>query len=598
MITHRILSGSTISYGSVLPNPNSVADGSLFYLTTAYTDLDGSTTNQSGSNIDRTPGLHVFRMFGDYNSAVAGDQIGQIWQQLSSLTDFVQTAGDTMTGNLEFDSANIGLKWVTNTDTAAIYLRVNSPDSTDFMFELGDNGATNVDGFVWRGDSSGGGGITQDIMRLSANTGLTILGNTVWHAGNDGATSGLDADLLDGQHGLYYLNSGNHTGTIPTNRGGTGTTVVTTNGVSYGSSPSSYGFTAAGAAGAVLVSNASGIPAFSAAGIAGQLLQSSGAGVPTWVNSSSITVGSATTAGSLSPGFTIALSGDVTGSISTTGTGTATIVAAVVDNSHNHTNYVLKAGDTMTGSLTTTALAVGAVSVPVAGGINATSNIATSGNIISNGGNLVTNGGSVIAGSTGAGQFIGGNSAFGGTQSSPMFAFNPWSGTGGASNGLYMPGANEVRLVVAGLNTVIFNAATVTFNATIQATGDVLAYASDARLKKNVSIIPNALAKVKSLGGYEYDWDLEKTRRLGFTPSNAHEHGLLAQEVQKVLPDAVASAPFNSDYLTVKYDRLVALLIAGMNEQQAKIEDQQKQIEDQQAQMKDLREVVRTVLGR
>jgi hypothetical protein len=33
---------------------------------------------------------------------------------------------------------------------------------------------------------------------------LTFGGNTVWHAGTDGAGSGLDADLLDGQHGSYY----------------------------------------------------------------------------------------------------------------------------------------------------------------------------------------------------------------------------------------------------------------------------------------------------------------------------------------------------------------------------------------------------------
>ena len=29
-------------------------------------------------------------------------------------------------------------------------------------------------------------------------------GSTIWHAGNDGSGSGLDADLLDGQHGSYY----------------------------------------------------------------------------------------------------------------------------------------------------------------------------------------------------------------------------------------------------------------------------------------------------------------------------------------------------------------------------------------------------------
>jgi hypothetical protein len=33
---------------------------------------------------------------------------------------------------------------------------------------------------------------------------LTYDANTIWHAGNDGASSGLDADLLDGQHGSYY----------------------------------------------------------------------------------------------------------------------------------------------------------------------------------------------------------------------------------------------------------------------------------------------------------------------------------------------------------------------------------------------------------
>lgn len=32
----------------------------------------------------------------------------------------------------------------------------------------------------------------------------SVTENVIWHAGNDGANSGLDADLLDGQHGAYY----------------------------------------------------------------------------------------------------------------------------------------------------------------------------------------------------------------------------------------------------------------------------------------------------------------------------------------------------------------------------------------------------------
>jgi len=101
--------------------------------------------------------------------------------------------------------------------------------------------------------------------------------------------------------------------------------------------------------------------------------------------------------------------------------------------------------------------------------------------------------------------------------------------------------------------------------------GEVVAYASDGRLKENVTVITNAMDKIATLGGYEYDWKMEEARRLGFTPTRKHEHGLIAQEVQKVMPDAVAAAGFNSDYLTVKYERIVALLVAGMNEQQATI---------------------------
>lgn len=60
---------------------------------------------------------------------------------------------------------------------------------------------------VWTGD----GTIEGDSALTWTGTTLSISGNTVWHAGNDGATSGLDADLLDGQHGTYYLDYSNFT---------------------------------------------------------------------------------------------------------------------------------------------------------------------------------------------------------------------------------------------------------------------------------------------------------------------------------------------------------------------------------------------------
>ena len=54
-------------------------------------------------------------------------------------------------------------------------------------------------------------------LQVENNSG-TVIG-TFWHSGNDGAGTGLDADLLDGQHGSYYLDYNNfsNTPTIPTN---------------------------------------------------------------------------------------------------------------------------------------------------------------------------------------------------------------------------------------------------------------------------------------------------------------------------------------------------------------------------------------------
>ncbi len=53
-------------------------------------------------------------------------------------------------------------------------------------------------------------------LRLTADA--YVNSNKVWHAGNDGSGTGLDADLLDGNHGSHYLNAGNLTGTLDADR--------------------------------------------------------------------------------------------------------------------------------------------------------------------------------------------------------------------------------------------------------------------------------------------------------------------------------------------------------------------------------------------
>ena len=118
---------------------------------------------------------------------------------------------------------------------------------------------------------------------------------------------------------------------------------------------------------------------------------------------------------------------------------------------------------------------------------------------------------------------------------------------------------------------------------TLRVTGDVIAYASDERLKTNVKPIENAVDKVKQISGVTYDWVDNIEDEYDFHPNSKHEAGVLAQEIEKVLPEAVMTAPMNAPYTaktgvdhefkTVKYERIVPLLIEAIKEQQKQIDE-------------------------
>ena len=126
-------------------------------------------------------------------------------------------------------------------------------------------------------------------------------------------------------------------------------------------------------------------------------------------------------------------------------------------------------------------------------------------------------------------------------------------------------------------------------SANLQNFGDVIAYASDGRLKNNIVEIPNALNKIKAIRGVHYDWDLVSCNKLNFYPEKS-DVGVIAQELQEVLPEAVKFAPFDrdplkcegsvsgEDYLTVQYEKIVPLLIEGIKEQQIQIEELKNRI--------------------
>jgi len=101
-------------------------------------------------------------------------------------------------------------------------------------------------------------------------------------------------------------------------------------------------------------------------------------------------------------------------------------------------------------------------------------------------------------------------------------------------------------------------------NGAITATGNVTAYFSDERLKTKVGDIQNALSKVRQITTMIYHPN-QTAVDLGYDAS-IMEVGVTAQSVQAVQPEAVAPAPIDEKYLTVKYERLVPLLIEAIKE--------------------------------
>ena len=127
-----------------------------------------------------------------------------------------------------------------------------------------------------------------------------------------------------------------------------------------------------------------------------------------------------------------------------------------------------------------------------------------------------------------------------------------------------------------------FGASTgLTFDSTtneLSCSGDIIAFASDERLKTNFEPIENAVDKVLQLRGFTYNFN-EIGEGLGFDTSLRHA-GVSAQEVQAVLPEAVCPAPASDEYLTVKYDKLVPLLIESIKELNSKIDELTSEIDE------------------
>lgn len=106
----------------------------------------------------------------------------------------------------------------------------------------------------------------------------------------------------------------------------------------------------------------------------------------------------------------------------------------------------------------------------------------------------------------------------------------------------------------------------------IWAAGDIIGFStSDERLKENIKVIENATDKLSRIRGVKFDWKKEFEYLHGFEGSDM---GIIAQDVMAEFPEALTTR--ESGYLAVRYEKLIGLLVAAVNEQSKRIEELEK----------------------
>jgi hypothetical protein len=104
-----------------------------------------------------------------------------------------------------------------------------------------------------------------------------------------------------------------------------------------------------------------------------------------------------------------------------------------------------------------------------------------------------------------------------------------------------------------------------TVNGEIASSGDHIAY-SDARFKTQLEKIPTALQKLHKISGYTF----RKVASSSNSISNRRHTGVVAQEVLKVLPEAVYED--SQGYMSVAYGNMMGLVIEAIKELDTKLE--------------------------
>lgn len=145
---------------------------------------------------------------------------------------------------------------------------------------------------------------------------------------------------------------------------------------------------------------------------------------------------------------------------------------------------------------------------------------------------------------------------------------------------LLRSGSENIRLTSTGMKvtgsahqftgSMAITGSSLAMTGDITATGNITANFSDDRLKTKLGNILNALDKVQALSGFYYEPN-ETAQALGYPKQT--EVGVSAQQVETVLPEIISPAPIDPQYKTVRYERLIPLLIEAVKELKTEIDE-------------------------
>jgi hypothetical protein len=103
--------------------------------------------------------------------------------------------------------------------------------------------------------------------------------------------------------------------------------------------------------------------------------------------------------------------------------------------------------------------------------------------------------------------------------------------------------------------------------------GDIMPGLSDGRVKENVTTLTKGLETVKDINAVEFDW----IPTAGVSERTGHDIGFIAQELEEIVPEAVYTR--TDGYKTVRYEKVVPVLVQAIKDQQSIIDSLISRIE-------------------